>query len=320
MDPERRPRTSTAETQSHSGGLTLPSEVLTDIIASVDPTTAQGRKALVTLLTVSSFFWEKASQVLYRDIQLDNDKLFTLLAAGRETSEDKASPHRFQQKLSERSARALGFIKRLEFLAPLSLDCLRIMFDEAGAKGATLFENVQQLRIISDTNTAVKQLAKDDPPDDIVLFNRPDVCLSGEDIPEYFRWLPLRGTRFLAHHGAFTADAMWWVPPSWESFKIFDACPAQFPAADPSVCIFWADEVRFNPNRTPIDVFLVMENDDEKAKIQRGIDINPDKPFPREELRLHFMTPREEAPPCPVCGETWPPDSYWLERGSDRED
>lgn len=301
MTSGRQGSTSTAETQTHPNGPTLPSEVLVDIIARVDPTTTDGRRTLVNLMMVSSFCWQEAARNLYHDVQLDNDRLNKLLAAGRETRERRSGRHYHPPKLGGRTGRALGFIKRLELHAPLTLDCLLLMSKEARLKKAALFENVQQLRVISQ-GSVFSRLSRDQPPNDVVLFNCPDVCLSGWDSPEYFRWLPLCGTKSVTEHKVQTYTTMMCLPPSWESFTIFEGLPSHFPAAEPEVCTYWADSVRSSPNRHPIDIFLVMESDVERAELLEQINWDPKEPFPTSELRLRFFKPREEAPPCPVCG------------------
>lgn len=266
----------------------LPVEVLSHIVASLNPGTRTGRAALVALLRVSST-WETAARTLYAEVRLNEDKLISILSyGGVKKRRGKWEGDPVQGNLSERTTLALGFIERLHLVPPLSRETLLLLLDEAARhKPRPLFPSVRYLHLVgSGVFSRLPRL-----PQDIALFDRPHVCVDG---PSDTDWL-VQHTRSFTNHASATRSVVGGLPTSWESATIYDPHPWYFPGgpaySDTGQYYEWTKFLRSKGPVAPLEIYL---------RLADGTRL----PIPEDvPIVLHVVKPKDTIPVCRVCGE-----------------
>ncbi|WOO80768.1 uncharacterized protein LOC62_03G004295 [Vanrija pseudolonga] len=266
----------------------LPLEVLSHIVASLNPDTRTGRAALVDLLRVSAC-WEAAARTLYAKVRLNEDKLISVfLYGGVRRGNWDGDP--VKGNLSKRTTRALGFIKRLHFVPPLSRDTLLLLLDEASRhKPRPLFPSVRYLHLVgSGVFSGLPPLSKD-----ITLFDRPHVCVDGRSDTD---WL-VHHTRSFTNHASATRSIVGKLPASWESATIYDPQPFLFPGGacyqNTDQYYEWAKLLESKGPVPPLEMYL---------RPSAGTRLPAPEDVP---IVLHVVKPEDNIPACLVCDRTW---------------
>lgn len=279
--------------------VTLPVELQYEIISQLDP--VADRSTLVTLLSVSSTFWEEAARLLYRKVTLDHDRLHRLLGVGH------ASETHQPTSLSARTRRALGFIHSLHIVTPLPHPDLYFLWDTA-LPNTPLFPGVRtlSLRDRPDYTWYNNPVPRKRPEADVLLFDSPDACVTGYQSHHQLFYLPVKRLRSLTCHHVYADNVlrdlvMEQHPAQWESLRIFDDFSGRFnDTAAPDIAAWERDIAR--RRQPPVQVCFQSLDAGFKARNAMFMTYGW-RESPASFIKLVFYRSSDECKPCGVCGK-----------------
>lgn len=231
----------------------LPTELWAAVIGNLDGTS--DRTTLISLIRVSSTFYELCMPLLFEKVILDERGLHKLLAGGFHlSSEDGESYNDFisdddfvtssgswkerfghlpRPGRDSRWRKSLQLIRYMTLEAPLYRKSVRILRSVALPEEA-LFPGVQKLRLRSARHWRPVTVNPQDPTrgpsrlrveSGYTLFECPDLCVKAGGM-RLLPALPSRGFRHVCYHTHLTtiggADP---VPTPWKTFRVFDLEP-----------------------------------------------------------------------------------------------
>lgn len=184
----------------------LPFEILGAIVSTLDPIT--DRATLITLSQVSTSLWECAASQLYRHLTVTGEELDRLLDSGiqpwyrgRKFTQTRLQSLRRkgESRLTERTRRCLGFVRRLQLLGPPQ-NFPKIW--DLTVSNTPLFPHA--VEVIIDPYTGPYRSW--DPPvpsyeADVYIFDAVDVCINSHNTLDELELLPARCFRTISLHG-----------------------------------------------------------------------------------------------------------------------
>lgn len=232
----------------------LPPELLLRTFSALD------RGALAKVARSSHALYDLVMPLLYRKLELDNSRLLDLLAGGHLLSQNDAEWKLFTvddggdypdadeirgrwthlPAPSENWRRALGSVRSLLLLAPISAKALVLLWNVC-IPNEPLFPNVAALRI-QDAPRASDQPRPEEheavphvhPGLDILLFECPNYCGEGLSAAPLLVSLPARAHRHIAFHSypLCTGERL----QRWQTCRLFEYDAAARLQGRRSVC------------------------------------------------------------------------------------
>lgn len=295
----------------------------------LDP--ADDTATLLSLMRVSNSCWDAAARRLYTSIALDRDQVVLLIAGPHwrapliDAPRCGSSGHNLLT-LSDRTRRALSFVRRLRIVGHWSRDVVEMLWAAAAGRGSPLFPNVVHLflDIGLPSHASYVPYSRSDHPDlsDLFIFDTIDVCVLGDENRELLFVLPAKRYRSITCHEVLPCrrlSSAWECDdsPQWESWRCFlsDAWEAVHTMGEDLAKLTRNDneEDRTPPFRLPPlqlclnygvtlgrDVVTHFENQYHEHHHEQRMRIFSSL---SHVLRIHHYPPNGEGcPPCELCG------------------
>ncbi|WOO81697.1 uncharacterized protein LOC62_04G005221 [Vanrija pseudolonga] len=208
---DQPPRSSTTSVHAFPGSNLphLPLEVVKEIVSHLDANTADGTRALLSCLVVSSELWTSAAKTLYRHVVINEELLARLMIAYRQ-DDDSVSP---------RAVKVFSFVKQFTFVGHCNIGVKavwRLATLVGGGMDKPLFPNVTKVTCRPSATAVYLPYGRytEGPPEDIRIFGRIDVCypadMSGTESTHYIKLnrLPTRSIGHMCLHGHLLTVAM----------------------------------------------------------------------------------------------------------------